>query len=79
MKKRQCVHHSCYKGKRCRVVTPNDIVYEGRFQEERSQSIIITVNKEKVNIPRRDLLCFGISRSQLEEGVYHGNNVPVMT
>ncbi len=69
--KRQCVHHSCYKGKRCRVLVLGDVVYEGRFQEERSKSIVITVKGKKVNIPRKDLISFGISRSGLDEGVYH--------
>ncbi|MBR1988218.1 MAG: hypothetical protein IKA36_04155 [Clostridia bacterium] len=69
--KHKCVHHSCYKGKRCRVLIPNNVIYEGRFIEERSQSIVITINNNKVNIPRKDLLSFGISRSGLPEGVYH--------
>jgi hypothetical protein len=69
--KRQCVHHSCYKNKRVRILLPNDTIYEGRFQEEKSKSIVITINKEPVNIPRRDLVSFGISRSGLPEGIYN--------
>lgn len=68
--KRSCVHHSCYKGKRCRVLVPNNVIYEGRFVEERSKSIVITVNNERVDIPRKNLVSFGISRSGLPEGVY---------
>ena len=55
---------------------PGDVVYEGRFQEEKSQAIVITIKNKRVVVPRRDMLSFGISRSGLDEGVYK-NNVPV--
>lgn len=68
--KRKARHHSCYKGRRVRITLPANVVVEGRFIEERSQCIVITVNGAQTKIPRKDLLTFGISRSNLQEGYY---------
>ena len=42
--KRKAKHQSCYKGRRVRITLPANVVVEGRFIEERSQCIVITVN-----------------------------------
>lgn len=67
---RRATHHSCVKGKRVRITLPDNVVVEGRFLEQRSQCIVITINGSKVKIPRNEMLTFGISRSNLQEGYY---------
>lgn len=68
--RRKAKHHSCCKGRRVRITLPDNVVVEGRFLEQKSQSIIITVNGTNVKIPRKEMLTFGISRSNLQEGYY---------
>lgn len=60
--KRQPKHHCCWPGKTVRVQLQNGELIYGKFVEERSTHIKVSIGDHTVSLRKSDLASFGINR-----------------
>ena len=60
--KRQPKHHCCWPGKTVRICMQNGELLYGKFIEERSNHIKVSIGDNTVSLRKSELASFGINR-----------------
>lgn len=60
--KRQPKHHCCWPGKTVRIRMQNGELLYGKFIEERSNHIKVSIGDNTVSLRKSELASFGINR-----------------